>query len=253
MSSHARNTIAAGLAAASLLTFASCGKKEPAPAPARKPVEPAAADKPLAKTPEPAPSKDVVDVAGSAGSAANEPSHMIEGITTKPGAPINRGDKGAIAAALKRMVMSQALPAGWTREDDEYGAAFVKVVAVNESKFPVDNAEFRIRVAPITCDDECPTRGEDFGSYTAQTVKDSVKKTEPRGTAVYYEAVSKNESDEGVTYDEGFYFAYIFNGAPWTCGGSLYRDKDFDKIPKIRAAALKEATAICESITVPAT
>ena len=33
------------------------------------------------------------------------------------------------------------------------------------------------------------------------------------------------------------------------CAGSLYRDKDYNKIPKVRDAALADAKKLCTSVT----
>jgi len=129
------------------------------------------------------------------------------------------------------------LPDGWTRSDGPDGAAKLEyVAAVNETKFPVDNAVFSFDLGVVD-DAAAPTDPAAYGEWQAGEMKDKVLKTEKLGDAVYFEF-------------RGNHFQIVTTGGSklLRCGGSLYRDKDYDQIPKIRDAALAQAKQLCATM-----
>jgi len=108
-------------------------------------------------------------------------------------------------------------PEDWTVADGKIEL----FVAVNESKFPVDNATFQFQYG---FEDSSPTTDADFD-----------KKSKVPGGALY-------ESTKQKT------FRYVLDngsGPKIVCGGSLYRDTDYNKIPKERDAVIAKVKKVC--------
>jgi hypothetical protein len=120
------------------------------------------------------------------------------------------------------------LPTGWTAEGGKLGV----VVGVNDSKFPGDNAVF------------------DF-EYSLQP-----KGALPDDPAAHKEALAKSgmkivadrKVANGHYYESADHFRYFLEAGDQriSCGGSLYKNPDYNKIPKERDAAVAEAKKLCE-------
>ncbi|HEY5936956.1 MAG TPA: hypothetical protein VIU61_20040 [Kofleriaceae bacterium] len=169
-----------------LVSALGCGKKEEtAPAAVAKPTTPEPTPAP-APTPPPAPAP------------------------TPPPAP---------AADDVSKIKFTGVPEDWTAQDGKIEF----FVAVNESKFPVDNATFEFEYGFET---KLPTNEKDFD-----------KKSKTPGGALYES--SKDKSWRYVL-DNG-------TGPKIVCGGSGYRSDDYNKIPKERDAAIAKAKKVCAS------
>lgn len=110
-------------------------------------------------------------------------------------------------------------PEDWTVADGKIEF----FVAVNESKFPVDNATFEFQYGFET---KLPTVEADYDK----------KSKVPGGMLL--------ESTKTKT------FRYVLDngtGPKIVCGGSLYRDTDYNKIPKERDGAIAQAKKVCAS------
>jgi hypothetical protein len=141
-------------------------------------------------------------------------------------------DKAATVA-----IKLDELPTAWGREDAPDGTSKLEVVeGVNGSKFPVDNAVFSFTLGPVT-GGNLPKDAAAYGEWHAGQTKTKVEKTEKLGDAVYYEFAAGH-----------FAVVTTVNGTLVSCGGSLYRDKDYDQIPKVRAAVLAQAKKLCASM-----
>ncbi len=110
-------------------------------------------------------------------------------------------------------------PEDWTVADGKIEF----FVAVNESKFPVDNATFNFEYGYET---KLPTVEADYDK----------KSKVPGGMLL---ESTKNKTFRFVL-DNG-------TGPKIVCGGSLYRDDDYNKIPKDRDAAIAKVKKVCAS------
>jgi hypothetical protein len=131
------------------------------------------------------------------------------------------------------------LPESWERTDDADGGKLENMVAVNDSKFPVDNALFTFTFKPVTAAG-APTDAAKYGEWHALATKTKVDKTENIGDAHYYAFADPVDPSWVVIKKVG--------DKLWQCGGSLYQDADYNKIPKIRDEQLALAKKICASM-----
>jgi hypothetical protein len=113
------------------------------------------------------------------------------------------------------------VPEGWDRMDEGDGGTIELMVPTNETKFPVDNALFTFTFGPATGD----------GTPTEKPVK-----TEKLGDATHY------------TFAKSWLVVTKLGDKVWQCGGSDYKDADYNKIPKIRDEAVATAKKICASM-----
>jgi hypothetical protein len=189
------------------------GKDEAAPTP--RPAEPAA--------PAPAPAPAPAEPAAKPAEPVAEPA--------KPSAP---------TAAIKLA----ELPAGWDRTDEGDTAKLEYVAATNETRFPVDNAMFTFTLG-VVADAAAPKDAAAYGEWHAGQMKDKVLKTEKLGDATYFEFHGPRDAKEADRY---FQVVTTAGGKLLHCGGSLYRDKDYNQIPKIRDAVIAQAKQLCASM-----
>lgn len=182
------------------LTVTACNKQ----------TEGGATKETVAPKPEPVPDKPA-PVGGSA---------AAPGSATPPVAPGPKLTFGTV-------------PEGWSPDEDPANRMTL-VVAVNETKFPVDNALFSVDYGF-----EPDTAPKDPTAYAAWLDKEQnfkVAKTEavPRGH--YFESKDR------------FHYSLEHGNVRVFCGGSLYKDADYNKIPKIRDASVKAAKQLCASV-----
>jgi hypothetical protein len=195
-----------------LVAAVGCSKKESADKPAAK-VEETKAEPPKAEPPKAEPPKA-------------EP-------------PKAEPPKAPAMAAIK-----VDLPAGWDRTEQADGTSTLEYVAgVNDSKFPVDNAVFKFAITPIEGDDTLPADPAEFGSWYAMNWKIKLNKTEKLGDAVFFEF-----SGPSGTTPEDFTVVAKVNGKLVSCGGSVYRDADYNKIPKVRDEVIAQVKKICATM-----
>lgn len=104
--------------------------------------------------------------------------------------------------------------------------------AVNESKFPVDNASFIFEYGLDAAD-----MPADPKAYAAVLDKAGMKviKFEKTPNGHYFES------------DDAFRYVIVAGDRRIHCGGSLYKNDDYDKIPKIRDRVVGEAKRICQT------
>jgi hypothetical protein len=193
-----------------------CGKSSPPP----KQDELAAETKPVTTI-------DAAAIAspGSAG-ARSTPGGSAESIDAAPTAA--SGSRGPRAVFGK-------IPDGWSADEDPPNQMTL-LVGVNETKFPVDNALFSVRYGLEDAD--APVKDpKEYAAWLDKKLKWKAIKTEavPRGH--YFE--SKDE----------FRFWLDGQGVRVWCGGSLYKDADYNKIPKIRDQSVAAAKKLCATVT----
>jgi hypothetical protein len=150
-------------------------------------------------------------------------------------APVVSIDAAADKASGSRgpRAMFGTIPDGWS-DDDEPGQMSL-VVGVNESKFPVDNALFRVRYgiedgdAPVT----------DPKAYVAWLEKKHS-----------FKAISFHQVPRGHYFEAKGEFRVLLesDGVHVYCGGSLYKDGDYNKIPKVRDESVASAKKLCASV-----
>lgn len=121
--------------------------------------------------------------------------------------------------------------ADWGMDDGDAPNHRVMIVGVNDSKYPVDNALFAIDFGIE--DKATPQDPKQYAAWLSKSKIFTPTKIEavPRGH--YFE--SKDE------------FRYLLDGNVW-CGGSLYKDKDYNKIPKVRDQSVAAAKKVCASV-----
>ena len=157
---------------------------------------------------------------------------------TAPAEPTGQAPKAteATPTATQTTIKLADLPSGWERTDEADGTVKLELVAAaNQTKFPVDNAVFTFTLGVVT-DPGAPRDAAAYGEWHAVQMKDKVLKTEKLGDATYFELPGRFE----VVTSSG--------GKLLHCGGSLYRDKDYNQIPKIRDAAIAQAKQLCASM-----
>jgi len=159
------------------------------------------------------------------------------------GSAASSGSAAPPTAAIK----FDELGAGWERTDEADGGRLGYVAAVNDSKFPVDNAEFQFTFGPLDGfeGDDLPTDPAKYGDWNALEMKTKVDKTEKIGDAHYFAFFGPRDAT-----DEDKYFQVVkkLGDKLWLCGGSLYKGADYNKIPKVRDEVLANAKKICASM-----
>ncbi len=135
---------------------------------------------------------------------------------------------GSGSAVADDGIKFEKLPDGW-----EAGAGKLDTFeAVNDSKFPVDNASFVFEYAVDPKD--MPT---DPKEYAAVLDKGGFKVTKNEKTAngFYYES------------EDAFRYVVVAGDKRLHCGGSLYKTDDYNKIPAVRDKVVAEAKKICQT------
>ena len=147
------------------------------------------------------------------------------------------GSEKSPTAAVKLDV-----PESWDRIDNDDGGRLETYAAVNDSKFPVDNATFTFEYGPAAAG--APSDAAKFGEWHALEMKTKVEKTEAIGDATYF-AFAGDAKD-------GKYWLVVkkVGDKLWQCGGSTYQDADYNKIPKVRDEHLAIAKKICASMKI---
>jgi hypothetical protein len=183
----------------------------------------------------------LVAVVGCAkGKNKDKPVEQARPVETAPAEPPKPAEPAAKPvepppSPAKAAIKLGELPSGWERSDEADGSVKLEyVAAVNDSKFPVDNAVFTFTV------DQLPAGASKdaaaYGDWLAGETKQKVIKTEKLSDGVYYEFESKDDKSFQLVKTSGV-----------RCGGSLYRDADYNKIPKVRDAVLADAKKLCAS------
>jgi hypothetical protein len=153
----------------------------------------------------------------------------------KPAEPAAKPVEPPPAAPAKAAIKLGDLPSGWDRSDEADGSVKLEyVAAVNDSKFPVDNAVFTFTIDQLPA--AAPKDAAAYGDWLAGETKQKVIKTEKLSDGVYYEFESKDDKSFQLVKTSGV-----------RCAGSLYRDTDYNKIPKVRDAVLADAKKVCAS------
>jgi hypothetical protein len=199
-----------------VLAMSACKKKQNEPK--AEPAAPTTAAKPVAD-PAPAPPAAAPDTTASA--------DTIGGSRSK-----------SPTATLKL-----DLPDSWDRIDNDDGGRLETYSAVNDSKFPVDNAVFTFEYGPAAA--SAPSDAAKFGEWHALEMKTKVDKTEVIGDATYYAFAGARGAKDGDKY---WLVVKKVGDKLWQCGGSLYNDADYNKIPKERDEQLATAKKICASM-----
>jgi len=164
---------------------------------------------------------------------------------TEPAAAPAAAPAATPAAKPVATIALAPLPSGWERTDQADGSAKLELVAAtNETKFPADNAVFTFTLGVVT-DPGAPKDAAAYGEWHAGEMKDKVLKTEKLGDATYFEFHGPRDAKEADRY---FVVVASAGGKLLRCGGSLYRDKDYNQIPKIRDAAIAQAKQLCASM-----
>lgn len=179
------------------------------------------------------------DTAGSAGAAGSGDTGSAAGSADATGSAAGSGS--AAATGPSAAVKLDELPAGWERSDEADGGKLETVVAVNDSKFPVDNAMFTFTFGPVT-GDGAPTDPTKYGAWQAAQTKAKLDKAEAMGDAQY---VTFSGPEKG---EKSFRVVKKLGDQLWSCGGSLYQDADYNKIPKVRDEAVAAAKKLCASM-----
>ena len=135
------------------------------------------------------------------------------------------------------------LPESWDRIDNDDGGRLETYAAVNDSKFPVDNATFTFEYGPAAAG--APADAAKFGEWHALEMKTKVDKTEAIGDATYYAFAGLRGAKDADKY---WLVVKKVGDKLWQCGGSLYKDADYNKIPKERDQQLATAKKICASM-----
>ena len=179
--------------------------------------------KETAPTPTPTPGSSTASGAGSGSAPAGSGS-----AATGSGSATVAAGSGSGSAAPDDGIKFDKLPDGW----DAGGGKLDTFEAVNDSKFPVDNASFVFEYALEPKD--MPT---DPKEYAAVLDKGGFKVTKNEKTANghYYES------------EDAFRYVVVAGDKRINCGGSLYKSDDYNKIPKVRDAVVAEAKKICQT------
>lgn len=135
---------------------------------------------------------------------------------------------GSGSAAPDDGITFDKLPDTWQAS----GGQLDTYEAVNESKFPVDNASFIFEYGLDAAD-----MPADPKAYAAVLDKAGMKviKFEKTPNGHYFES------------DDAFRYVIVAGDRRIHCGGSLYKNDDYDKIPKIRDRVVGEAKRICQT------
>ncbi len=122
------------------------------------------------------------------------------------------------------------LPDGW-----EAGAGKLDTFeAVNDTKFPVDNATFIFEYGLDAKD--LPTDPKEYAAVLEKSgVLEKITKNEKTANGHYYESA------------DAFRYVIVTGDKRIHCGGSLYKSEDYDKIPKVRDKVIAEAKKICQT------
>jgi len=185
------------------------------------------------------------DTAGSGSAMAGSGSDTGAGSgSAMAGSDGSAGSGSAAPAAPTAAIKLDALPAGWDRADEADGGKLETVVAVNQSKFPVDNAEFTFAFNPVV-GDNLPTDPAKYGEWFALEMKTKVEKTEKIGDAHYFLFAGPRDAKDA---DKLWHVVKKVGDKLWWCGGDAYRNADYNKIPKERDKVIGEAKKICASM-----
>ena len=140
-------------------------------------------------------------------------------------------------------VLKLDLPSSWDRIDNDDGGRLETVIGVNDSKYPVDNAQFTFEYGPAA--DNAPTDPSKYGEWHSLEMKTKVDKTGKIGDATYYAFFGPRDAKADDKY---WSVVKKVGDKLWTCGGSLYKGGDMEKIPKERDKVIAEAKKICASM-----
>jgi len=122
------------------------------------------------------------------------------------------------------------LPDGWEAGEGKLDT----FEAVNDSKFPVDNAVFVFEYGLDAKD--LPADPKAYIAVLEKSgVMEKVTKNEKTPTGHYYESA------------DGFRYVIAAGDKRINCGGSLYKNEDYNKIPKERDAVIEKAKKICQT------
>jgi hypothetical protein len=134
------------------------------------------------------------------------------------------------------------VPDDWNRTDEADGGTLEGYAAVNQSKFPVDNAQFTFHFGPAP--DGAPAEPAKFGEWFALELKTKAEKTEKLGDATYYLFTGPKGGDG----DKVWHVVKLLGDKLYQCGGPTYAAGDYKHIPKESAAMVATAKKICASM-----
>jgi hypothetical protein len=146
------------------------------------------------------------------------------------------------AAPASAAIKLDHVPDDWTRTDEADGGTLEGYAAVNESKYPVDNAQFTFQFGPSP--DGAPADPAKFGEWFALEMKTKIEKTENLGDATYYVFAGPKGGDG----DKLWHVVKKLGDKLYQCGGPMYAAGDYKHIPKERAAMVATAKKICASM-----
>lgn len=127
----------------------------------------------------------------------------------------------------------EKLPDGW----ESGGGKLDTFEAVNESKFPVDNATFIFEYGLDSKD--LPADPKEYAAVLEKSgAMEKITKSEKTANGHYYESA------------HAFRYVVVAGDKRIHCGGPLYNDsahKDYDTIPKVREKVIADAKKICQT------
>jgi hypothetical protein len=188
--------------------------------------------KETAPTPTPTPGSSTgsgsAAASGSATAGSGSATAGSGSATAGSGSSTAMAGSGSGSAAPDDGIKFDKLPDGW----EAGGGKLDTFEAVNDSKFPVDNASFVFEYAVEAKD--MPT---DPKEYAAVLDKGGFKVTKNEKTANghYYES------------EDAFRYVVVAGDKRIHCGGSLYKSDDYNKIPAVRDKVVAEAKKICQT------
>lgn len=145
-----------------------------------------------------------------------------------PNAVENTGSGAGSGSAAPDPVKFDKLPDGWQAGEGKLDT----FEAVNESKFPVDNASFVFEYGVEAKD--MPTEPKEYAAILEKSGFKAIK-TEKTPTGMYF------ESEDSFRYSVGSGDKRVY------CGGSLYKSDDYNKIPAVRDKVIAEAKKLCQT------
>ncbi len=187
-------------------------------------------DKPEGKETPPTTGSSTATGSGSAGSGS-APAGSGSGSAGSGSDTMAAGSgsgAGSGSAVVDDGIKFDKLPDGWDAGEGKLDT----YEAVNDSKFPVDNASFVFEYAVDPKD--MPT---DPKEYAAVLDKGGFKVTKNEKTANghYYESA------------DAFRYVVVAGDKRIHCGGPLYNSDDYNKIPEVRNRVVAEAKKICQT------
>ena len=165
-----------------------------------------------------------------AGSAAGSGSGSDPAAGSGSGSNMAAGSGSASEMINDPGIKFDKLPDGW----DAGAGKLDTFEAVNDSKFPVDNATFIFEYGLDAKD--LPADPKEYAAVLEKSgALEKVTKNEKTANGHYYESA------------DAFRYVIVAGDKRIHCGGSLYKNDDYNKIPKVRDRVIAEAKKICQT------